>query len=88
MELSNPHFIGGFTDDGYCSEGMGYWNYGFGHYIMMGLAVRAATKGKLDIFQDESCCVSPSMRAATKSSLAAPPGSPMAAVVPAMTSGR
>lgn len=48
-EFSNPFFIGGFTDDGYCSEGMGYWNYGFGHYVTMGLAVRAATGGRLDI---------------------------------------
>ncbi|HHU14799.1 MAG: heparinase [Kiritimatiellia bacterium] len=53
MEFSNPFFISGFTDDGYCSEGMGYWNYGFGHYVMMGLAVRAATGGRLDIFTDE-----------------------------------
>ncbi|HQL50301.1 MAG TPA: heparinase II/III family protein [Kiritimatiellia bacterium] len=50
MEFSNPFFISGFTDDGYCSEGMGYWNYGFGHYVMMGLAVRAATGGRLDLF--------------------------------------
>jgi len=50
MEFSNPFFISGFTDDGYCSEGMGYWNYGFGHYVMMGLAVRAATGSRLDIF--------------------------------------
>ena len=53
MEISNPHFISGFTDDGYCSEGMGYWNYGFGHFAMMGLAVREATGGRLDIFQGE-----------------------------------
>lgn len=53
MEVSNPFFLGGFTDDGYCSEGMGYWNYGFGHFTMMGLEVRAATGGKLDIFQGE-----------------------------------
>jgi len=53
MEISNPVFISGFTDDGYCSEGMGYWNYGFGHFVMMGLAVRAATGGRLDIFQGE-----------------------------------
>jgi hypothetical protein len=53
MEISNPHFISGFTDDGYCSEGMGYWNYGFGHFVMMGLAVREATGGRLDIFQGE-----------------------------------
>lgn len=50
LEFSNPFFVSGFTDDGYCSEGMGYWNYGFGHYVMMGLAVRAATGGRLDLF--------------------------------------
>lgn len=53
MEISNPLFISGFTGDGYCSEGMGYWNYGFGHFVMMGLAVREATGGRLDIFQGE-----------------------------------
>ena len=53
MELSNPIFLSGFTGDGYCSEGMGYWNYGFGHFMMLGLTVRAATDGKLDIFQGE-----------------------------------
>ena len=53
MEISNPFFTGGFTDDGYCSEGMGYWNYGFGHYVMMGLATRAATGGRLDIFKGD-----------------------------------
>jgi len=52
-ELSNPHFLSGFTDDGYCSEGMGYWNYGFGHYMILGLAVREATGVKLDFFQGE-----------------------------------
>lgn len=53
MEVSNPIFVSGFTDDGYCSEGMGYWNYGFGHFIMMDLEVRAATGGNLEIFQGE-----------------------------------
>ncbi|MDD4018771.1 MAG: hypothetical protein PHV28_12610 [Kiritimatiellae bacterium] len=51
MEISNAFYISGFTDDGYCTEGMGYWNYGFGHFVMMGLAVRDATGGRLDIFQ-------------------------------------
>ena len=51
MEISNPRFISGFTHDGYCSEGMGYWNYGFGHFVAMGLAVREATGGRLDIFK-------------------------------------
>ena len=51
MEISIPYYIAGFTDDGYCSEGMGYWNYGFGHFMKLGLAVRGATGGRLDIFQ-------------------------------------
>ncbi|NOY81445.1 MAG: hypothetical protein GXP31_10630 [Kiritimatiellaeota bacterium] len=50
MEISNPYFISGFTDDGYCSEGVGYWNYGFGHYLGLGLTVRDATGDRLDIF--------------------------------------
>jgi hypothetical protein len=53
MESDNPVFVSGFTPDGYCSEGMGYWNYGFGREVMMGLAVRAVTGGKLDIFTGE-----------------------------------
>ena len=52
MEVSNPYFLSGFTDDGYCSEGVGYWNYGFGHYMMLGIMVREATGGQLDIFSD------------------------------------
>ena len=46
-----PYFIAGFTDDGYCSEGAGYWSYGFGHYLLAGLALREAPE-KIDIFGD------------------------------------
>ncbi len=49
-EGSVPYALAGYTDDGYCSEGMGYWNYGYGHHIMMGLSLRAATGGKIDLF--------------------------------------
>lgn len=45
-------FLSGFTPDGYCSEGVGYWNYGFGHYIMLAEAVRRATSNKLDLMAD------------------------------------
>ena len=41
-----------FEEDGYCTEGMGYWNYGFGHYLMLGLLLRDTTDGKIDIFKD------------------------------------
>ena len=47
--------LAGYLDDGYCEEGMGYWNYGWGHYLAMGLAVRAATDGKVDFFADPKC---------------------------------
>jgi len=46
------NFLGGFTPDGYCSEGIGYWNYGFGNYVMLAESVYQATGGKLDMFDD------------------------------------
>ncbi|MBP5510536.1 MAG: hypothetical protein J6Z49_06430 [Kiritimatiellae bacterium] len=47
---SVPYALAGYSSDGYCSEGMGYWNYGYGHHLMMGLSLRAATGGKVDLF--------------------------------------
>ncbi len=46
-EANLPYFIAGFTDDGYCTEGVGYWSYGFGHHVLLGEAVAAATAGRL-----------------------------------------
>lgn len=51
-EYSVPFALAGYLSDGTCVEGMGYWNYGYGHHLMMGLAVRAATGGKVDFFKD------------------------------------
>ena len=48
----SENFLEGFTDDGYCSEGLGYWNYGFGYYIMLSEAIYQATDGKLDLLKD------------------------------------
>ena len=47
-----PFYIAGFPADGYCSEGMGYWDYGWGHYMQLALAVKDATGGKVDFFRD------------------------------------
>jgi hypothetical protein len=47
-----PSFLSGFTPDGYCSEGIGYWNYGFGHYAMLAETAFQATGGRLDWFTD------------------------------------
>ena len=49
-EGSVPYALAGYNNDGYCSEGMGYWNYGYGHHLEMGLSLRAATGGKVDLF--------------------------------------
>ena len=51
-EGSVPYALAGYTSDGYCSEGMGYWNYGYGHHLAMGLSLRAATGGKVNLFAD------------------------------------
>ena len=63
METSNTFFYRGYTPDGYCNEGLGYWSYGFGHYLMMCEIVLASTNGKLDIFDDDpvvrKCCEFP-----------------------------
>ena len=45
------YFLSGFTPDGYCSEGVGYWNYGFGNYVMLAETLHQATGGKIDMFQ-------------------------------------
>lgn len=43
------NFLEGFTDDGYCSEGLGYWNYGFGYYVLLSEAIHQATNGGVDL---------------------------------------
>ncbi|TKJ32981.1 MAG: heparinase [Planctomycetes bacterium B3_Pla] len=51
-EHYSENFLEGFTDDGYCSEGLGYWNYGFGYYIMLGEMIHQATGGEVDLLQN------------------------------------
>jgi len=43
------YFLEGFPPDGYCVEGMSYWNYGFGHFLMLTETLRQATGGQLDL---------------------------------------
>ena len=47
-ERAQLFFLESFLPDGYCSEGGGYWNYGYGHFLEMCRAVKAATGGKVD----------------------------------------
>lgn len=51
-EKNIQNFVSGFTSDGYCSEGMGYWNYGFGHYLFLAETLYQATGGRLDLMEN------------------------------------
>jgi Heparinase II/III-like protein len=48
-EKNIDHYLhGGFTPDGYCVEGLGYWNYGFGNFILLAENIRKSTGGQID----------------------------------------
>lgn len=44
--------IVGFTNDGYCTEGLGYYSYGFRRYITLRESILQATKNGVDLFAD------------------------------------
>jgi len=50
----SKHFLSGFTPDGYCSEGLGYWGYGFGYYVLLAESIRQATGGKIALLERPS----------------------------------
>lgn len=52
-EANLPYFVGGFTEDGYCSEGIGYWSYGFGHHALLAEAAFTGTGGALRLLQGD-----------------------------------
>jgi len=43
------YLTGGFTPDGYCVEGLSYWNYGFINFTQLAENIRQATGGKMDL---------------------------------------
>jgi len=47
-ERNVKYYLHGFTPDGYCVEGLGYWNYGFGNYALLAETLRQATGGRID----------------------------------------
>ena len=49
-EQDSTHYLDGFADDGYCVEGLGYWNYGFGNYMRLCESLYQATEGRVDCF--------------------------------------
>ncbi len=47
------HFLSGFTADGVCLEGLGYWHYGFGYFTAFATMLKARTAGVIDLFRLE-----------------------------------
>lgn len=47
------YYLAGFTPDGYCGEGLGYWNYGMSHFVLLREELWQATGGQVDLFRDD-----------------------------------
>lgn len=45
--------IDGFSDDGGCAEGAGYWDYGFGNYMLAAHALLKKTDGEINLMAGE-----------------------------------
>lgn len=49
----SANFLKGFNPvDGYCSEGVSYWNYGFGRYLKFTAMLYNASKGKINLLAE------------------------------------
>lgn len=42
-------YLSGFTKDGYCSEGPGYWGYGFGHFLVLVDLLQRESGGRIKL---------------------------------------
>jgi len=56
-EHYSRYYLNGFRADGYCDEGVGYWNYGFGAFLHLREILYRATGGQTDL------CADPRVRA-------------------------
>ena len=52
FEKSMAGFIRGFSDEGVCLEGAGYWNYGFGNFLPYADYIKTFTDGEIDYFEN------------------------------------
>ncbi|MFZ4695826.1 MAG: heparinase [Verrucomicrobiia bacterium] len=50
VEAGLPFFLNGFASDGYCFEGIGYWGYGFGAFVLLAETVREATRRQVNLY--------------------------------------
>jgi hypothetical protein len=49
-----PLFLSGFGPDGGCSEGPGYWSYGFGWFTFLNEQLELRTAGELSLFEKDN----------------------------------
>ena len=63
FEAAMERFLGGYKDDGVCSEGCGYWSYGFGYFVMYADMIKDFTGGEIDHFANPKVkCISTFMQ--------------------------
>lgn len=46
------NYLSGFSDDGACLEGLGYWSYGFGYFSAFAEMLLRLTDGEINLFND------------------------------------
>ncbi|MBQ1454833.1 MAG: hypothetical protein IIZ25_03170 [Thermoguttaceae bacterium] len=49
--FTTKYFLRGFTPDGYCSEGVNYWNYGFGRFTCLAEIAYRQTGGEVNLYR-------------------------------------
>lgn len=49
-EKYSTNFLQGILDDGYCTEGLSYWNYGYSNYVKLAELAFQATGGVVDLY--------------------------------------
>ena len=47
------NYFSSYGEDGYCMEGLAYWNYGFGYFSIFTELVFQATEGNIDFWKNE-----------------------------------
>lgn len=44
-------YLDSYGEDGYCEEGISYWNYGFSHYLCLRHTLLGASSGRVDLMK-------------------------------------
>ena len=52
MMSTADNYLSGFADDACCSEGVGYWGFGFSHFLVFASMLKDYTDGKINYFEN------------------------------------